>query len=148
MELDARESRAGRSTRSFDDSVGAAQKRGREGYAKRVGGLQINEQLDFGDALHRQIGRLLRLEDSAGIDASLAVRLPEIAAIAHQPAGDRKVAGLRYRRHCMANRELGKLMTAVSEIGIGAEDKSARPAFHARWRTWRRTPVRRWLSGQ
>ncbi len=31
----------------------------------------------------------------------------------------------------MADRERGKLLTAISEIGIGTEDKSTRPSAYA-----------------
>ena len=59
----------------------------------------------------------------------LPVRLAEIAAVAHQPAGEREVARLRDRRHLVAHGERGKLLAAVGEVGIGAEDQSAGAAL-------------------
>ena len=58
---------------SFDDRVGAAHDRGRERDAERARGLQVNEHLDLGNPLHRQIGRLLALEDTAGIHPGVTV---------------------------------------------------------------------------
>jgi len=49
--------------RSFDDLVGAGQQRGWHFEAKRLGGLEIDDQLKLRRYLHRQVGRLLTLED-------------------------------------------------------------------------------------
>src|SRR4051794_14978733 len=69
---------------SFDHHVGDADQRGREGEAEGVGGLEADEQLERRDLLDRQISRLFALEHTSGIDASLTVRLREIASVAHQ----------------------------------------------------------------
>ena len=53
---------------SFDHLVGAAEEREREGDAEGLGCLEVDEQLDFGDLLHRQISRLVALDDASGID--------------------------------------------------------------------------------
>jgi hypothetical protein len=39
-------------------------------------GLEVDDQLNFGDLLHRQVGRLLALENSPGIDAGRTERFP------------------------------------------------------------------------
>ena len=57
----------------FDHLVGAADQRVRDGDAERLGGLQVDDHLDFSGLLDRQIGRLLALENAAGIDAGQAV---------------------------------------------------------------------------
>jgi hypothetical protein len=43
----------------------------RHGNAERLGGLEVDEQLDFRDLLDGQISRLVAPEYSPGIDASL-----------------------------------------------------------------------------
>ena len=46
----------------FDHLVGAADQRQRNGEAERLGSLQVDDQLDFGGLLDRQVGRLLAFE--------------------------------------------------------------------------------------
>jgi hypothetical protein len=53
---------------SLNYFVGAADQWEEDGYAKRAGGLHIDDQLQLSSLLHRQIGRLLALENSASVD--------------------------------------------------------------------------------
>ena len=53
-------------------SVGAGQHRGRHGEAERLGGLEIDHQLEYRRLLDRQIGGLGAIEDLSGVDAELA----------------------------------------------------------------------------
>src|SRR5271169_2163156 len=53
----------------LDQLVGGGQQRFRDGKAERLGGLQVDDQLDFCDLLHRQIGRLLALVWGSGSQA-------------------------------------------------------------------------------
>jgi hypothetical protein len=54
----------------FDHLVGAGEQRQRHGEAERPGGLEVDDQLDLGGLLNRQVGGLLALENPAGIEAS------------------------------------------------------------------------------
>jgi hypothetical protein len=54
--------------RSFDHLVGAGKDRGWHGEAKRLGGLQVDDQLEFCWLLDRQIGRLGAMEDFSGVN--------------------------------------------------------------------------------
>ena len=47
---------------SLDDLVGAGEQRWRHGQAERVGGFQIDDQLELGRLLHREIGQLGTLQ--------------------------------------------------------------------------------------
>ena len=48
----------------------------RHGEAERLGGLEVDDQLDFRGLLDRQIGWLLALENPAGVDADQTGLLP------------------------------------------------------------------------
>src|SRR5262245_4193288 len=58
---------------SFDHLVSAADKRQWNREAERLGGLEIDYQLDFGGLLHRKIGWFFALEDAARIHAGETV---------------------------------------------------------------------------
>src|SRR5258707_13280160 len=70
--------------RLFDHLVGAAEDRLRNHEAERLRGFQVNEQLDFGGLLNRQVGRVLSLEDSAGVDAGQMICVVNAPTLTHQ----------------------------------------------------------------
>jgi hypothetical protein len=57
------------------------------GIVRPSGGLEVDDEIEFGRLLDRQIGWFLAFENAPGIDASLVVRIVDAAAIAHQAAG-------------------------------------------------------------
>ena len=59
----------------FDHLVGAILHGLRDVNAKRLRGLEVEEQLDFACLLHRQVGGLLALENTANVPASEAVEI-------------------------------------------------------------------------
>ena len=63
------------SRRSFDQLVGAARQGQRDSDPERLGGLEVEEQFNFGGLLNGQIGRLVALENSPGISADNSVSL-------------------------------------------------------------------------
>src|SRR5713226_5349187 len=84
-------------------------------------GLEIEDQLELGDLLDRQIDGLLALENSAGVDAGLAVRLHNAAPVAHQAAGGDEIARLKDRRGRVAEGQVDKLFTTANEERIGTD---------------------------
>ena len=59
---------------SFDHLVGAASSVERHVEAERLGGLEVDDELELGRLLDRQVGRFLALENAADVDAGLAIR--------------------------------------------------------------------------
>ena len=70
----------------FDHLVGAGQERLRHGQAKRLRGLEVDHQLELGRLLHRQVGRLLALEDAVDVAGRAAGRIGRIGPVGHQAA--------------------------------------------------------------
>ena len=82
-----------------DHLVGGSEQARRNGEAKSLGGVEIDNQLELGELHDRQIGRLLAFEDAPRIDALLAIAFHEVCAVADQSAGLRKLAPFVDRRN-------------------------------------------------
>src|SRR5207244_9412076 len=72
---------------SFNHLVGTAEHRDRHGDAERLCRLEIDEQLNFGGLLHRQVCGLLAFEDAPGIQAGQPILLLDAGSVRHQPTG-------------------------------------------------------------
>ena len=63
---------------SFDHIVGAGEQRRRHVEAERLGGLQVEHELELGQLHDRQVSGLIACENAAGIDAHLAIGIREL----------------------------------------------------------------------
>jgi hypothetical protein len=108
----------------FDHLVGAREQRGRNREAERFGGLEVDVQHDFGCLLDRQFGRLVALENPAGIDSGQAVRVGGIGAIAHQPTSRDKLVGYAPTRwDAVAGRQRRNLTRPAYEESVWSDDE-------------------------
>jgi len=89
---------------SFDHFVGLGKQRRGDGKPERFGCLEIDHQFEFRRLYDRQVGGLFALENSAGVDAGLAVSLSDVGPVAYQYPGGDMLSPRRYRGHCMAFR--------------------------------------------
>jgi hypothetical protein len=69
----------------FDHLVGDGEHSGRNGEAERLGGLEVDDELEFRRLQHRQLGWAGALENLAGVYAGLTIELGLIGPIADQP---------------------------------------------------------------
>ena len=110
---------------SLDHLVGAADQRQRNGKAEGLGSLQVDDQLDFGGLLDRQIGLLLALENPGGVATGQAVRFRNITLVAHETAGQGKRTVLVNGGHPVATRQCAELFAPRVEKYIRANHDSA-----------------------
>ena len=105
---------------SFDHLVGAGEQRRRHGEAEHPGSLEIDDQLDLGGLLNRQITGLFAFENAGGVDPGQTVSAGQVAALAHQAAGGDELADFVDRRD-----KRGELFAAGGEKRMGADDEPA-----------------------
>src|SRR5215831_11055769 len=83
--------RAERGTRgapSFDHLVGEREQPVRNLEAERLGGLEVDAQLDFRGLYHRQVGRLFTLEKATGVKSDLSVLPCQADPVTDEPSRD------------------------------------------------------------
>src|SRR5205823_5936775 len=91
----------------FDDLVGLREQCRRNGEAERLRGPEIDRQVELGRPGDRQVSRPLALENPAGVDTNLPMRVDEARPVAHQSAGFDRLMGVKDRRHPAARGQLG-----------------------------------------
>ena len=112
---DVRHSALRQKTLLFDHLIGAGEQCWGNVKADCLGGFQVNDEIELGSLLDREVARFFALEDAAGIDAGLAIRIEEARPVAHQPAGRREIANGVDRRQFLVYRKRGQLYGILQE---------------------------------
>jgi hypothetical protein len=120
-----RRSVAARRAAPFDHLIGATEQRQRNGKAERLGGLEVDDQLDFRRLHNRQVSRLFALENSAGVGADQMVGFSFVATVAQQAASLDEWAILVDRGQRVADCQRGDLFDMGVEEYVGADDQRA-----------------------
>ena len=80
----------------------------------------------------RQVRGLRALEDAAGIDADLTIRIRNAGSVAHQPADFGISRDRISRRDRVARRQVDQLDTPAGEEGVGADEERVGPLARKR----------------
>ena len=74
----------------FDHLVGALLQQPRHVDAQRLGGLEIDHQLELDRELHRKLARSLAFENSVGVGSGASVVVGNVVSVRQQPAASVK----------------------------------------------------------
>ena len=113
---------------SFDDLVGAGEEQRRNRQAERFGGLEIDDQLELGRLLHRQIARFGTLEYPSDVNAGLAEGSGDTRSKADQAAGRDEFTERIDRRNGMARCQRRELLDPAAEERIADDGRARRHA--------------------
>src|SRR5215472_8970725 len=108
---------------SFDDLVGAGEQQGRNGQAERFGRFEIDNQLELGRLLDRQIGGLLAFQNPSGVNAELTKNNSQARSIADQAAGSSELAPLVDCWNGIASRQCHELLAPAAEERVRGDDE-------------------------
>src|SRR3954454_2837113 len=100
--------------------------------AERLGGLEVDDKLEFGRPYHRQLGHLRTLQNPAGVDAGLAIGIGKTGSVTDQAASRNKLALNVDRRHRMSCRQRHDLVAPADEERITSNDECTNPLLHKR----------------
>src|SRR5215470_16871618 len=99
----------------FDDFVGGGEQRRRHGQAERLGRLDVDNQLELGGLLHRQVGGFLAFKNATGVAAEQTGGYTKCATVAHEAPGRSEGSGLVDSGYRVADGQSSKILDSVAE---------------------------------
>src|SRR5262249_4839583 len=113
-------------TESFNHVVGGHLHDQRHREAERLGGLEIDDQLELSRLQYGQVRRLLPFENPPHIDAGLTIGIGEACRVADQAAGRDIVTEVVDGRNGMARRQCNQRLTFAGEQWAADDHERAR----------------------
>src|SRR3974377_501301 len=98
--------------------------------AKRLGGLEVDDELKFGRLHHRQVSGLLALENPPGVDTDLAIAIAVIGAVDHQTPRLCVFALLVNGRDSLPRRQSNDFVALTVEELIGGDQHRSGVQLH------------------
>src|SRR5215472_10445442 len=97
----------------IDHLVGACGAAGRHFEPEYFGSLEVDNKLELGGLIDRQIGGLLALENPGDIEPSAAIAIRDIIAVAHQPTLFDKFSDAIHGRNRVTRRQRDYLLAST-----------------------------------
>src|SRR5215470_8439437 len=99
--------------RLLNHLVGAGEQRGQHFEADRPRSAEVDDQLELGRSLNRQVTRLFALQYAGGVEAEQTISNVNSCPIAQDPAGGEELTSGVHRENRMASRQHDKLWGMV-----------------------------------
>jgi hypothetical protein len=108
----------------FDHLVGAGDERRRHVEAERLGGLEIDDELEVGRRLNGQVGGFVALEDTIGIRRRTPKLTERVNSVGQQPADFSEETGPIDGRDTVASSQQSNLRAMADREGIRYHDQA------------------------
>ena len=115
---------------SLDHLVGGHKQTLRHGESERLHGFEIDDEVEFGRAVDRQIARLVALQYPRDVKAVAAIGVPQVVAVAHQTAVDDGVSPGIAARDRVLCRQRNDLSALIDVKRAGIQEKCADAFAH------------------
>ncbi len=113
---------------SLDYLIGTSEQGRRHFDAERLGGRQVDDEIELDRLLDRQVGRLCPAQDLIDIVAGAPVKIQEVRSIGHQTAGFGELPKTVHRRQSCAQRQGVDAGLVSGDERIGSDIKRLRAA--------------------
>jgi hypothetical protein len=107
----------------FYHLVGAGKQHGGHVESERLGGLEINYQLEFCGSVDRQIARLVALENTSDVNGVAAIGVRQTIAVAHETASGRRLPPRENTGDRVPCRQCDDLRTPVNKKRTRSDDE-------------------------